>query len=153
MTRTFVPGPRYRTVGDFAAECFGNALGARERRLRQQDEELLAGVATLEIGAAQHFAHPLADDRQHRVAAQVTVAIVDVLQAIHVEHDERHRGLAAARAAQFGVDHLDGMAAREATGEGVADAVLPDLAGQLGVSDRQAPAAAPRLRLRGGDPR
>ena len=127
-----------RHLGQLAAQRVGDALGAFDRRLGQQDEELLAAVAAFHVAAAQHVAHARADGRQHRVAAQVAVAIVDVLEVIEVEHDERDRHLRAPRAAQLGVDHLERVRAVEAAGQAVAQAVLAHLAEELRVAQRDA---------------
>ena len=64
------------------------------------------------------------------------VAVVDVLEVIDVEHDERHRRLRAPGAAQLRVDHVERVRAVEAAGEAVAQAVLAHLVKELRVAHR-----------------
>ena len=59
----------------------------------EHDEELLAAEAVDELERAQLLAHLVGDVAQHRVAAVVAVAVVDVLEAVDVAHEQAHGAL------------------------------------------------------------
>ena len=70
-------------------KILGDLFGALERRIRQDHHELVASVAALEVAAAEFGFHLCADRREHCVTTQVTVSIVDLLEIVEIEHDER----------------------------------------------------------------
>jgi hypothetical protein len=53
------------------------------------DEKLLSAVAGEAIQAAQLLAHELGDGNQHAVSRDMPVVVVDILEVIDVEHDNR----------------------------------------------------------------
>jgi hypothetical protein len=107
-----------------------------ERGLGQQHQKFFTAVPALQVRAAQHFPHALADRIQHRVAAQVAVSIVDVLEVVEIKQDHRDRHLAAPGASQLGVDDVQRVAASEAAGQRILDAVVLHFTEQLRILDR-----------------
>jgi hypothetical protein len=69
-----------------AARDFIDAL-ARNRR--QEGEEFLAAPAHDHVGLAQRDAQVLGDHLQHGVAGGVAVGVVDVLEVVDVEQEQR----------------------------------------------------------------
>src|SRR4029453_17412621 len=89
-------GPLNAALGDLSPQRLGDAAGAGERCFRQKNEELFAAVSALEIRAAQHIAHTGADRVEHGVSTEMTVRIVDFLEVIQIEQDQRPRRLTMA---------------------------------------------------------
>src|SRR5512142_2547761 len=83
---------------DGGADAVGDDLGAGDADVGQKDAELLAAVAREDVADAQAAAHDLDEARQDGVAAEVAEAVVDLLEVIEVEDDERQRRAGAARA-------------------------------------------------------
>ena len=113
-----------------AAHRRANALGQLaclvDRGVRQQDDELVAGVPADDPRRRGELAQRAGDDAQHGVALQVAVLVVDLLELVDVDDDERHRGERPALA-EDRVRDLDERPSREQAGEVVrrsADAQL-----------------------------
>ena len=123
---------------DLAADPLRHPARARRRRLGQDDQELVAAVAAAQIAPAQHLAQAMADRREHFVSRQMAVIVVDLLELIDVEHHDRERGAAAARAGQLGFERVETVGAVEAAGQRVAQAVIADLGEELHVAQRDA---------------
>ena len=116
----------------FSDTCFAPA----ERRVRQNDHELVTTVTTLEVAAAEFRLHPRADGREHRVAAEMTMPIVDVLEVVEIEHDEREREFGPSCPTNLRIEHFERVRAIETAGQPITDAVLADFAKQLRVLQR-----------------
>ena len=59
--------------------------------MRQQNDELVAGVAADDARRRRQLAQRTRDDAQHGVALQVAVIVVDVLEVVDVDDDQRDR--------------------------------------------------------------
>jgi hypothetical protein len=68
--------------------------------LRQQDPELVAADAAEHVLRARRAAQAVGDVREQGVPRLVAVGVVDVLEGVEVEQDERQRPGVAARAAR-----------------------------------------------------
>ena len=68
-------------------------------RRRDEDEELLAAPAHDHVGLAQRLAQPLGDGDEDRVAGRVPVAVVDLLEVVEVDQEQRLDRLAVGAAA------------------------------------------------------
>ena len=90
-----------RAGRDGAADPLGDLEGLVRRRLRQEDRELFAAEAGRHVVVAQLGAEDFGDPLQHRVAREVAVGVVDVAEEVEVGHDQRHRALETARAADL----------------------------------------------------
>ena len=60
-------------------------------RLGKEDRELLTAVARHRIGAAQHLRDQLRHVSQHLIPRLVTVGVVDPLEVVDVDHQQRER--------------------------------------------------------------
>jgi hypothetical protein len=80
---------------------FGYATSACQRRVGQQDEKLFAAITALRVAAAKNRLHALPHMREHRIAAEMSTAVVDRLEMIEIQHHERKRAMRAAGPAQF----------------------------------------------------
>src|SRR6185503_20068683 len=60
-------------------------------RIRQQHDELVAGVAADDSRGRTELAERTSDDAEHRIALEMSVPVVDLLELIDVDHDKRHR--------------------------------------------------------------
>src|SRR5207244_7522108 len=63
--------------------------GARQAGLRQRDRELLAPVARRLVNTARLLTQHPAHHAQHVVPPQVAVGVVDLLEIVDVEDEER----------------------------------------------------------------
>ena len=82
---------------DRVAHRFGNPEGVVDRRIGQDHQELVAAEPAAHVALAQHAVQPGADRRQHGVARDVAVAVVDRLEAVEVDHQHRHLKAGARR--------------------------------------------------------
>ena len=89
--------PSGYSVGEALAQALGDAGAVLDVDRRQHDEELLAAQPVGELERAQLAAQRRGDLAQHRVAARVAVLVVDALEVVDVEDDERDRLAAQAR--------------------------------------------------------
>ena len=70
-------------------------LGFGRVAVGEHDDELVAGVAGADVVGPQRAGEELGDALQRRVAGRVPVLIVDALELVEVEHDQRQRPVAA----------------------------------------------------------
>ena len=87
--------------GQDAAEHLRDDASGVGGGVRQDEQELLAAVAALDVRAAEHLTKQPSGAREHGISGQVAVLVVDVLEAIEVEHDHRQRRLRPLRAPQL----------------------------------------------------
>ncbi len=90
-----------RALRDGAANPFRDLQCLIGRRLRQEDRELLPAEARRHVVMTELGTEDFCDPLQHGVAREVTVGVVDVAQEVEVGHDQRHRALEAAGAADL----------------------------------------------------
>jgi hypothetical protein len=91
-------GARQGELGDRRPDALGDPEGGGDLGLGQQDRELLAAVAPGEVLSPHHAAQRGADARQHLVTRRMPVLVVDLLEVVEVEQQQRerhprHRGL------------------------------------------------------------
>ena len=65
--------------------------GALAVDVADHQRELVAADARDQIGRAEPLAQHLGDRLEHRVAGRVAVRVVDLLEVVEVEHDDRAR--------------------------------------------------------------
>ena len=110
---------RVRRRRDRAAD----ALGERERGVRagagQRDDELLAAPAGGGVGGADVVGDDGADHRERAVAGLVALLVVDALEVVQVERDDREREVVARGAGGLGDEALLEPAAVQQAGERV----------------------------------
>ncbi len=92
-------------------------------RLVAADEhgELLAAVARRHVGVAHRVAQRRPDAPQHVVAGLVPVAVVELLEVVEVEHDERELAAVAVDLGDLVVEVVDEGAVVVEAGETVAE--------------------------------
>ena len=81
-----------------ASTCFATCLGAQPRvavEVRQQDQELVAALAREQVGRAHDAAQAHRDPPQQLVAGRVAEAVVDGLEVVEVDVQQRDRMAAA----------------------------------------------------------
>src|SRR5450759_1325244 len=123
---------------DLAAHPLRDAGRAGRRRFRQHDEEFVAAVTAAKVAAPQDLAEALPDRGQDFVAAQVAVPVVDALELVDVEHHDRQRGFAAARARDLHFERVQTVRAVETSRQRVAQAVVAHFREELHVMERDA---------------
>ena len=70
-----------------------------EGRVGQQRRELVAAVAADDVDVgAQRVGQDAGDGHQGRVAGLVAVGVVELLEVVDIEHEQRERGVVAAEA-------------------------------------------------------
>ena len=74
--------------------------------LRQDHHELVAAVARGDVGVAHRGADQEADLAQRAAAAQVAVGVVDRLEAVEVDEQQRQRAAVAVDQLQLAVERL-----------------------------------------------
>ena len=87
------PSTRNGSTAYGDADPLGQLGGALDRRLREDHDELLAAVAGERVDLADLLLDPLRELAQDRVAAGVTVLVVDLLEVVEVEHEHRQRAV------------------------------------------------------------
>jgi hypothetical protein len=89
---------------DHAQGDVGRGLRAGERL--RQDREFVAAEARRHVAVAHRGLEPLGDDAEHRVARAVAVDVVDLLEAVQVQHEHAMGGTAARRGGDRGLQRL-----------------------------------------------
>ena len=78
------------------------------------------------------------------ISGQVTVAVVESLEVIQIEHEQRQRALVALRAADFTGQLVVELAVVREPGERIRDGQLPGFLEQAGILDRHGHLAGKR---------
>lgn len=81
--------PRASTASSAAPQALGQGRRPFRRRLRQQHRELLAAHAPDHVVRAHGGAEHLGDRPRHLVARAVTVRVVDPLEVVDVDQEQR----------------------------------------------------------------
>ncbi|PAV69056.1 hypothetical protein WR25_04918 [Diploscapter pachys] len=81
-----------RQLGDPASDHLGTGDGVVVIAIGQDDDEFLAAIATGDVGLAQADQQQRADVAQNVVADGVPVFVVDRLEVIEIDHDDRRSG-------------------------------------------------------------
>ncbi len=79
--------------------------------IRQRAHELVAAVAHHQVVGAQARSQGVSDGEQQRIARHVTIGVVDLLQAIHIDEGDHELGVCAARAVHLALKLLHPSAA------------------------------------------
>ena len=95
--------------------------------LATDHRELLAAVARQDVLGADRLRHHAGDGGQHRVTGQVTVGVVDLLEVVDVDEQQRQRLLVPDREADLRVQAIDEVAAVEGRRQTVAQRRLEQL--------------------------
>ena len=111
-----------------ACEPAVEALGVGHGRLREDDGELVAADAAGDVGRADDVAEPLGRLGEHGVAGEVADPVVDRLEVVEVEHDQRQLALVAIRAGHLPAQGLVEVAAVVEPGQRVHVGELAGLA-------------------------
>ena len=101
------------------AQVLGHSGGRVAARVGEQGEELLAPEAAELVLRAQAVAQRAGDLDQGAVAGVVAVLIVDVLEAVEVDHRDRQLAAVAAGAADQPLEPGEDVAAVEQPGQRV----------------------------------
>src|SRR5262249_46389410 len=89
---------RNRFRGDVVAQPLVELPGLFQARLGQDDGELVASVPGGDVRLPEHLAHPVGDAGERGVSGEMALeAIVDLLEVVEVEHDERQLAVVAVR--------------------------------------------------------
>jgi len=111
---------------DQGTHPLSHADAAFQVRLRQHDDELLAAVAGKQLFLADAALDAGSQLAEREVAAQVAQLVVDALETIQVEHDQRQRPAVTGRARQLPVQELQQVALVVDVGQGVDDGQAVD---------------------------
>ena len=106
-----------RRLGNNGAEPLGDLDGFARHRLRQDQHELLAAVASEEVGRPDVVDDDVGDLSKHGVTAVVAEGVVDRLEAIDVDERHRERLVVARRALDLGEQHRQQRLAVRDAGE------------------------------------
>src|SRR3954452_21695145 len=115
------PGDRNGPMTDGVADALGGVARSLPAGLRQDDDELLAAVATDHVDLADLIADPVGDLHHHRVAHLVAVGIVDLLEQVEVEHQDGQRAVEPAGTLDFSTQGCLEEPVVAETGEAVGD--------------------------------
>src|SRR5262249_54871279 len=88
------------------AEGLGEGDSAFERRLGQDDGELLAAVAGEDLVATDARLDDARELLEHEVAREVAVHVVDALEVVDVEEEDREVALVPAAADDLALERL-----------------------------------------------
>src|SRR5437016_14512059 len=103
-------------LGASEAELVGALDSGVTPGFRQDDAELLAAVAGEALVPADAYAEKRCELAQDEVPGQVTVCVVDLLEMVDVEQDQRQRAAVAKAPGHFALDEVDQVAAVEDLG-------------------------------------
>ena len=124
--------------GQLAREARAHHLGAVPGGVGQHDGELLAAVARGDVDAgADVRAEDAADLSEHEVARRVPEAVVEVLEVVDVDHEQRQRQAVALGAGDLLVEALVEVAVVVEPREAVGDGLPLERAVQRGVGQRR----------------
>ena len=101
------------------AQLLGERRRARQPGVGQHDRELLAADAAEHVGAALRGRDRVGEQPQRAVARGVALRVVDPLEVVDVEHDERARRRGPVGARELGLEPLLEGAAVERAGQRV----------------------------------
>ena len=93
--------------------------------LRQQHDELVAAGARHDVVVAQDARKALRDPPQQRIAVRVAEEVVDLLEAVEVEHHQGRLAALAQRHGQQAARVLDQQAAVRQAGQFVVVGLVP----------------------------
>src|SRR5690606_28187254 len=105
------------------ADFFGARRATVWRHFRQDQGEFLAAVAAGDVFVARVRGQHLCEMDEDRVAAVVAVLVVEALEVVDVQHQQRQRPAATLTARQFALQGFLQIAPVEQAGEGIADAL------------------------------
>src|SRR5207248_1211291 len=77
-------------LADRGDEAIRDLARFRSRRLREENDELIAGISADHARAADLSPQRLGDGLEHDVTLKVAVAVVDGLEFVDVDDEERH---------------------------------------------------------------
>ena len=104
---------------DLLADALGHAVSARHRGVREDDRELLAAVAARDVAGTERVREEVADALEDEVAEGMAEVVVELLEVIEVDHDERDRAPAARAAGDLRGETLVEVGAVAEPGERV----------------------------------
>ena len=111
----------HRNAGDRGPGTLGDRVRAAAARVREDQREFLAADSRRRSRWADHVGEAAGDRPQHLVAVGVTVGVVDRLEVVEIEIDERQRVFLAPRPDRLGGEDLVEAAMVGQPGEGVCD--------------------------------
>src|SRR5207237_1344981 len=111
-------------------------IGVGKRRLRHDHGELVAADATGDVGRAYDVPDALRGVGEHGVAGQMPDPVVDRLEVVEVEDDQRELSVVAVRTGDLATECLVEVAPVVESGQGVEISELARLAEPLRVLDR-----------------
>src|SRR5439155_11683696 len=123
-------------LADRRLEALEEAFGVDGGRLRQHDRELVAANTARDVRRADDVANPLGGLGEHPVTREVAYAVVDRLEVVEVEHDQRQLAAVAVRTGDLARQRLVEVAAVVQPGERVDVGELPRLAEAPRIVDR-----------------
>ena len=112
-------------------DLVGDLADVGERGAADEDGELVATEAGEQVAVDEHGVHTVSEAHQHLVADVVTERVVDVLEVVEVEHQDR-RAVESVREGQRGIDRFVEGDAVEVTGQIVVRRCVPHRAVQPG---------------------
>ena len=107
-----------------AAQLAGELARLFDVGFGHQDDEFVAAVAGDDVGAAAILFEDVADALKNDVAFEVAVEIVDELEAVQVDQDQREWAAGARGALPFRGERFHEEAVRLYAGEAVGDGLL-----------------------------
>src|SRR5437667_2972207 len=113
--------------GDPTAKLHGELAGVLHVGFGHEDDELVAAVASDDIGAAAVLLEDVADALEDEVAFEVAVEIVDEFEAVEIHEDKREGAAGAGGALPLGGEPFHEEAMRFDAGEAVGDGLLLSL--------------------------
>lgn len=112
--------PASTSNGGASAQALGHPGGGLKVGLRQDDRELLAAIAAHTVDGACLATQQLAQPLENGISCRVSVRVVDVLEVVDVEQQQRERALEALRPRELVPEqHVEGAVVVE-SGETVA---------------------------------
>lgn len=83
------------------AKALGQTLGALQIRFRKQDDKLIAAPPSQKVNLADHRAQTPNHLLYDAIADQVPKSIIDALEMVNINHQQRYRMTKAVRTHEF----------------------------------------------------
>ena len=125
-------------AGHDRTDAVGNALGFFVRSFRQNKSEFVAAIARGGVDGAAMDAQDVPEAIEGVATDEVTVRVVDFLQAVEVEQENGERAAVAIGALGFRFENVEQAAIVSEAGERVADGEVAHLFEQARIVEKSA---------------
>ena len=126
--------PRQRERGEPVAELHRDTFRTNRIGVTKEEQEFLTAEPHGRVAGPYEAAERSTDPTQHEIAGAVPATVVDLLEPVEIEQQDRQRLTAAHALRQFPFADLAKPAAVEKSGQRVGDCALAEFPVELGIT-------------------